>query len=422
MMFEHFSDEQPPNSPFHPINEEIQRLHRYEQRYHALMEAAAPLTWIANADGQVEEDLPAWRAHTGQSARAIKGHGWLDALHPEDRAQLLRFWSQPLSAQTRYEARQRIRRANGAYHTFLVRALPVRTASGDIREWVGLCTEINGQQEVEAASGQLLQHEQETYSNELALREANRRMDEFLGIASHELKTPLTSLIMSIQMAERRVHALAQQASASDTTQPLTNIEQMLGRAAHQTRLLNRLVTDLLDVSRIHAGKLDLSRELTDLRTIVRDAVEQERQVAPKRTITLQAPEQPVPALADAVRIGEVITNYLTNALKYSAESAPVAAGITIEDTQARVWVRDEGAGLSSEQQQFLWERFYRAPGVKVQSGSGVGLGLGLYISRTIIERHQGQVGVQTAPGKGSTFWFTLPLAQQKTQAAEDRA
>ena len=422
MMFENFSNEQPPDIPVHPTRDELERLRQYEQRYRALTEAAAPLTWIANADGQVEEDLPTWRAHTGQSARAIKGHGWLDALHPEDRAQLLRFWSQPLNTQTRYEAQQRIRHANGAYHTFLVRAVPVRTASGDIREWVGLCTEIAEQKEAEAEGSHLLQHEQETYSNELALREANRRMDEFLGIASHELKTPLTSLIMSIQIAERRVHALALQASASDTNQLLTSIEQMLGRAVYQTRLLNRLVNDLLDVSRIHVGRLDLRQEFTDLRSIVRDAIEQERQIAPRRSITLQLPEQPVPVLADAVRIGEVITNYLTNALKYSAESAPVAAGVTIEDTRAQVWIRDEGPGLSPEQQQFLWERFYRAPGVKVQSGSGVGLGLGLYISRTIIERHQGQVGVQTAPGKGSTFWFTLPLAQQKTQAAEDRA
>lgn len=413
MTSETFFDKQPSDISFHPTSEEIQRLRQSEQRYHALIEATGQLVWIANANGQVEEDLPAWRAQTGQSAGEIKGHGWLDAIHPEDRAHLLRFWSQPLNAQTSYEAQHRIRHATGTYHTFLVRAVSIRTASGGIREWVGFCTDITQYKGTVADQAQLLPHEQEKESNAQALLEANRRMDEFLGIASHELKTPLTSLIMSIQMAERRLHTLASQASLSDTIQPLAGIEQMLARAVYQTRLLNRLVSDLLDVSRIQTGRLELHREVIDLRIVLREAVEQERRVAAHRAITLQLPEQPVLALADSARIGEVITNFLTNALKYSAESSPVAASIAIEDGQARVWVRDQGPGLSPEQQQSLWERFYRAPGVKVQSGSGVGLGLGLYISRTIIERHLGQVGVQSVPGKGATFWFTLPLAQQ---------
>jgi signal transduction histidine kinase len=105
------------------------------------------------------------------------------------------------------------------------------------------------------------------------------------------------------------------------------------------------------------------------------------------------------------------VTNYLTNALKYSPAKQPVVVGLDVASNEARVWVRDQGPGLPPEEQVRIWERFHRVKGIKVQSGTGVGLGLGLYICRIIIERHQGQVGVESAPGQGSTFWFTLPLA-----------
>ena len=129
-----------------------------------------------------------------------------------------------------------------------------------------------------------------------------------------------------------------------------------------------------------------------------------------------------MPVLADAQRIGQVVTNYLTNALKYSAVDRPVAVGLQVEDQQACVWVRDEGPGLSPGEQERIWGRFHQAQGIVVQSGSGVGLGLGLHISQTIIEQHQGQVGVQSTPGQGSTFWFTLPLATPEPAQEEREA
>jgi signal transduction histidine kinase len=174
---------------------------------------------------------------------------------------------------------------------------------------------------------------------------------------------------------------------------------------------LERLVNDLLDVSLVQAGKLELLPESAHLATIVREVVETQRQAAPDRTICLQyPPDLPVPVYADTGRIEQVVTNYLTNALKYSAEDRPVEVGVRVEQEQARVWVRDQGPGLPPDEQERIWERFHRAKGIKVQSGSGVGLGMGLHICRTIMEQQGGQVGVESTPGQGSTFWFTLPL------------
>jgi len=186
----------------------------------------------------------------------------------------------------------------------------------------------------------------------------------------------------------------------------------LLARSARQLTRLDRLVGDLLDVSRIQAGKLELRPEPCDLLEITREAVREQRAAWLGRGITLDLPHHAAVLLhADPDRIGQVVTNYLTNALKYSTEDAPVAVWLRVRGDTARVEVRDHGPGLAPEQQAHLFERFYRVPGIEQQNGSGVGLGLGLSICRTIVERHGGAVGVESAPGDGATFWFTLPLA-----------
>jgi signal transduction histidine kinase len=252
-------------------------------------------------------------------------------------------------------------------------------------------------------------------ANEQAMREANRQMETFLGIVSHELNTPLTSTILGMQMIQRRLQRLLSTETRGTTGDMDVKIEavQALAKTAleHLGRL-NRLVNDLVDISRIQSGRLEINPQPADLASIVKRMVEEQRQIVPERTIFLLCPPcGRIPVSADAERIGQVITNFLTNALKYSGEAAPVEVGIQVEGQQARVWVRDQGPGIPPEEQAHIWERFHRVPGVEVQSGSGIGLGLGLHISKTIIERHHGQVGVKSTPGEGATFWFTLPLA-----------
>lgn len=259
----------------------------------------------------------------------------------------------------------------------------------------------------------LLCERAEARANALALREANAQMDVFLGIAGHELKSPLTSMKLGLQLAERRIRQLTQRGPAS--ANEVESFLELVTRAERQAERLDRLVNDLLDVARVRVGQLDLRPSVTDLVGIIREAIEEQRQAAPTRTLLFQFPPGlRAPIVADAGRIGQVVTNYLTNALKYSPADRPVAVGLDMAGQQARVWVRDEGPGLLPEEQAQIWECFYWVEGIEVQSGSGVGLGLGLHICRTIIERHQGKVGVESAPGKGSTFWFTLPLAPAK--------
>jgi signal transduction histidine kinase len=262
----------------------------------------------------------------------------------------------------------------------------------------------------------LLYERAQAQANELALREASRRMDEFLGMAGHELRTPLTAISGNIQLALRQVKKSINEDGtyAGDLADKLELMRTLLDRAERQVRLQNRLVGDLVDISRIQANKIALNLEPCDLVAIVRGAVEDQSLLVPARSIRLHVPAKAtVPVVADTDRIGQVVTNYLTNAIKYSPADRPVEVFLAIEGQMARVSVQDEGPGLSPEEQQAIWERFYQVKRIKAQGESGAGLGLGLHICQTIIEQHQGQVGVQSSPGEGSTFWFTLPLAQK---------
>ena len=259
----------------------------------------------------------------------------------------------------------------------------------------------------------LLQERAQAHADELALREANRRMDEFLGIASHEIRTPLTSIKANVQLAQRQMRRLKEHSyglASNELDTYVQSTQDMLERAIRQVGVQNRLVSDLLDVSRIYAGKLELRPALCDVVMIVQRAVEDQQYIVEPRPIHLDMQMTSAPVLADGDRVEQVVNNYLSNALKYSESRYPVDVCVEQRDNSVYVSVRDKGPGLTHEQQEHIWERFYRAEGIQVKSGSGVGLGLGLHICRTIIERQGGQVGVDSVPDEGSTFWFTLPL------------
>jgi len=276
-----------------------------------------------------------------------------------------------------------------------------------------------------AERGRVLEQEAEL------LRAANQRMDEFLSIVTHELRSPLTSAKGNVQLAARRVQSAAKRLDAlaqahvdgrasdatdSDLAGLFAGIADLLARTDWVVTQMTRLVADLLDAARAGAGRLEIAREEADLAAIVASVVEEQRRAWPTRTILLDIEAELVPVEIDPVRVTQVLTNYIANACKYSDPARPVAVALRREGAEAWVRVRDEGVGLTPEQQQRVWDRFHRVADVAVlhhTGGSGGGLGLGLYISRQLIEGQGGRVGVESAPGEGSTFWFTLPLNEQ---------
>ena len=224
-----------------------------------------------------------------------------------------------------------------------------------------------------------------------------RQKDEFLGIASHELKTPLTSLKGLTQLTRRRL----ERSGAPEA--------QYLARMEYAIRRMETLVNDLLDISRIESGKLALRLEPCDLVALCRQVVE-EQIAATDRHIIFDAPEGPIEVGVDIDRISQVLTNLLSNALKYSPLESPVSLTIAHNNGNVGFAVSDQGTGIPKDELPQIFDRFYRVPGVEVQSGSGVGLGLGLYITKEIVERHGGSIWVESERGKGSTFQVSLPV------------
>jgi PAS domain S-box-containing protein len=257
---------------------------------------------------------------------------------------------------------------------------------------------------------------EEARATAVGLEETTKQMDAFLGMATHELKSPLTTILLALQLSRRHLEGLRRQVAdcAPEASEQLETMVDDHLRLVSQGKKLDRLVNDLLDMSRFQAGKLQVQPERMDLRPLVQHVVKEQQDVASTRTIRLHLPhtDESIMVQADPDRIGQVILNYLTNALKYSPADAPVEVGLELTVPMARVWVRDQGPGLPEAEQERIWQRYHRVPGIEVQSGTGIGLGLGLSIARHIIELHGGVVGVESTPGQGSTFWFTLPLSE----------
>ena len=230
-------------------------------------------------------------------------------------------------------------------------------------------------------------------------QEAIRLRDEFLSIASHELKTPLTPLSLKLQALER--------AAEATPDSPLAGmVRSHVEAGRQQMRKLTELMNDLLDVSRINAGTFRMQREDMDLALLVREvgAVFAPRAARVESTLTVHA-GQPVRGHWDRLRLEQVVTHLVDNALKYGA-GKPVLIILTTQGAWARLMVRDRGIGIEPAHKGRIFERYARA----VSERHYGGLGLGLYITRTIVEAEGGQVSVDSEPGQGSTFVVELPL------------
>lgn len=226
-------------------------------------------------------------------------------------------------------------------------------------------------------------------------KKAERKKDEFISIASHELKTPLTSVKGYVQLLGRSI-------DKGD----IPTVKKHLAKAQVQLEKLNDLIADLLDISKIESGKLKFNKKYFSVDHLLDGVLEVIHQANPEfKIIRKGAASSNI--YADEMRIEQVIVNFLTNAIKYSPGTTEIQININTEGNQLYLGVRDFGIGIAPELQKSVFEKFYR---VEETSIHFQGLGIGLYISAEIINRHGGEVGVKSKLGEGSEFYFTLPL------------
>jgi len=237
---------------------------------------------------------------------------------------------------------------------------------------------------------------QEALLEEIEFRKrAERKKDEFISIASHELKTPLTSVKGYVQLLERSI-------DKGD----IPTVKKHLQKAQLQLDKLNELIADLLDISKIESGKLKFSMKSFNLNGLLDSIIEIMHQSNPDFKI-LKKGYVPHELFADEMRIEQVIVNFLTNAIKYSPGTTEVHMNVVNKGDRVVVSVRDFGIGIDAEQQKNVFDKFYRVEETAIHFQ---GLGIGLYISAEIIRRHGGNVGVNSVFGEGSEFYFDIPL------------
>lgn len=241
---------------------------------------------------------------------------------------------------------------------------------------------------------------QKTLLEEIEFRkEAERKKDEFISIASHELKTPLTSVKGYVQLLERSV----------DKGDTLT-VKKHLGKAQVQLEKLNSLIADLLDISKIESGKLKFNKQEFCIDELIDNVIDIMHQSSPEFKI-LKEGSTKCKVYGDEMRIEQVVINFLTNAIKYSPGTSEIKLTCNIKGDTVFLSVKDYGIGMSEDQLKNVFEKFYR---VEETSQRFQGLGIGLYIASEIIKRHGGEIGVNSTYGEGSEFYFTIPLRLNK--------
>jgi signal transduction histidine kinase len=284
-------------------------------------------------------------------------------------------------------------------------ATPLRNGEGRI---VGAVNILRDQTE----RHRLEREREEASTRELALRETNERLETYVAMAAHDLRSPLAISRMQVEATRHLLLKKAEQTRRSSGAQfeMFTQVATAVESVQQNIDRLWRLVQQLMDAARARAGILVLERRPVQLDALVRDCIEDLRLLTPSRPLILDLPAPgPVAVDADPDRVGQVVSNLLSNAARYSDEESPIRVALRVVGSThraVRVQVRDHGVGIPEEEQATIWERYQRA---RTQQ-EATGLGLGLYIVRTIVELHGGRVGLKSAPGKGSTFWFTLPL------------
>lgn len=225
------------------------------------------------------------------------------------------------------------------------------------------------------------------------MQEQEARKDEFISMASHELKTPLTSLVVYLHLLKLKI-------KDSENNELLSKIER-------QTDKLNKLVTELLDISKIQSGRLDYTMEQFELNEVVRDVTQVVQGITSKHKIVVSG-DRDLHVYGDKNRINQVLTNLLINAIKYSPEGGSISVDTKKKGTFAQVKVTDHGIGISIKDQQKIFEKLYQAGNPREKTFPG--LGIGLYIASNIVKSHGGTIEVKSQKGKGATFIFTVPL------------
>ena len=354
-------------------------LRESERRFRLMADGSPMIIWVTDSFGHLQFVNKTYRDFFGVTLEQIKDDKWQAVVHLEDMTEYVGRFKDSFSKQKPFSAQARVRRADGEWRWIESRAEPRFSSQGKFLGYIGVSPDITERKRIE------------------------QRKDEFLSIASHELKTPVTSIKGYGQILQ---HLLKQNVQGGSLT--------ILTKLDFQINKLTTLVNDLLDVTRIQAGKLQLREELFDFTALVNEVVEDMQRTTQQHKIIKKLGKATKTVYGDRNRIEQVLINLIANAIKYSPATDKIIVSANTDKERVIFSVKDFGLGIPKDSQEKIFERYYRAS--SIDENAIAGLGLGLYISNEIIKRQQGKIWFESATGKGSTFFFSLPLQKQKSQ------
>jgi PAS domain S-box-containing protein len=372
----------------------------HERRFRTALEAMPLPVWGANADGTIAFTSRVWSEYSGRGARAPLIEA--DTVHPEHLRSLQHHWATMVEQKVPFTVECQLRHREGSYRWHLCRAVAEYGQTGDVEGWVVTATDIDDHKRQAAERARLLALEREARAEAEKL---NAAKDTFLAIVSHELRTPLNAIVGWSQLL------------SAGKVQP-DRIPAALQTIQRNALAQARLVNDLLDLSRVVFGKLQLWLEWTPVGVIVRAAVEALRPTAEAKRITLTcSAECDDLVFADAARLQQVVANLLVNALKFTRSGGRVDVRLTRTVATFDIAVSDNGKGILASALPHVFDRFRQ---VDLQNlGPVAGLGLGLAVVDQIVQLHGGKV-VAESPGEGAgaTFTVSLPVSPSPAQLA----
>ncbi|MET0320632.1 MAG: ATP-binding protein [Duganella sp.] len=356
-------------------------LRESEAKFRTIADAMPQMVWSTLPDGYHDYYNEQWYRFTGVPRASTDGDGWNGIFHPDDQDRAWEAWHTALATGNTYEIQYRLRHSSGVYRWVLGRALPVRNDDGAIIRWMGTCTDIEDQKQAEET-----------------LRAANGRKDEFLAMLAHELRNPLAPIGSAAQIMLLRPgdpHAVQKSG-------------QVILR---QVRHLTALVDDLLDVSRVTHGLIQIERAPLDAIDVLRSAVEQAQPLIDARghRLSLDLEATPVMVLGDRMRLVQVVANLLNNASKYTPVGGAIAVSLAAANGQACITVADNGCGIEPALLPHVFDLFIQAK--RTPDRHQGGLGLGLTLVWRLMALHGGTVEAHSAGvGLGSRFTVRLPI------------
>ena len=353
-----------------------------EKLYRAIGESIDYGVWTCDPEGRNTYASESFLKLVGLTQEECSNFGWGETLHPDDAERTINAWKECVRTGGEWDIEHRFRGVDGKYHPILARGVPIRDEKGEVTGWAGINLDINRLKQVEDE-----------------LREADHRKDEFIATLAHELRNPLAPIRSALSIMQL----------ATEDKQALQQARAVMER---QVRQMVRLIDDLLDVSRVSRGTIELRKERADLLTILGNAVETSRPIIDQHhhDLDIDVPSHPIPLEGDLTRLAQVFSNLLNNAAKYTARNGRISLRVSTSDGLVRISVKDNGVGIPPKMLSQVFDMFAQVD--KSLEKTQGGLGIGLSIARRLVEMHGGTIEARSdGVGLGSEFIVMLPLA-----------